>query len=313
MSSLNIVFAGTPAFALPCLKALSHSKHRVQAVYTKPDSPAGRGRKLQMSDVKIWAQQHHLPVNQPSNFKDEATLNQLRQLKPDVMVVIAYGLIFPQNVLDIPQFGCINVHGSLLPKWRGASPIQQSLLAGDIETGVTIMQMNAGMDTGDILTQAKYTIQKDTTASLMEKLAHLSVTPLLDTLTAITQKTIQAQPQETHLASYAPKLKKEDAHVHWQKPALIIDREIRAYNPWPISFTHVNDQTMRIHQAQIIITSHQQVSGCILSITPAGILVAAGEDAILIEKFQFPGTKVMDVADHLTFLHDILHTGLILK
>ena len=178
MSSLNIVFAGTPAFTLPCLDALAASKHQLLAIYTQPDRPAGRGRKLQASAVKEWAEAHQLSLHQPLNFKQEETLNELASLAPDVLVVIAYGLILPREVLDLPRLGCINVHASLLPRWRGASPIQHAILHGDAETGVTIMQMDTGMDTGDMLAQVSCEIGNSTAGELHDRLAQLAPPPL---------------------------------------------------------------------------------------------------------------------------------------
>lgn len=313
MRPLNIVFAGTPEFTLPCLKALAASRHHVQAVYTQPDRPAGRGRALHASAVKTWADAHHLPVYQPINFKDSQAIAELAALAPDILVVIAYGLILPQAVLNIPRLGCINVHASILPRWRGASPIQQAILQGDQETGVTIMQMDAGMDTGAMLIQASCPIHSDDTAeSLHDRLAELSAAPLLETLDLLAAGHAQVEQQDQALATYAPKIKKEDAAINWHKPAIEIDRQIRAYNPWPIAWTKIGDEVLRIHRARVIEQKPTKKPGTILSIDKHGMLVATGEQALLVERLQFAGGKAMSVADWLNAGRRQLHTHLIL-
>ncbi len=312
MTSLNIVFAGTPAFALPCLDALATSKHQLQAIYTQPDRPAGRGRKLQVSAVKEWAQARQLPIIQPINFKLEETISELASFAPDVMVVIAYGLILPRAVLELPRLGCINVHGSLLPRWRGASPIQQAVLHGDAETGITIMQMDTGMDTGPMLARIPYTIANDTAGDLHDRLSQIAVTPLLATLEAIASGQAHAEVQDNNLATHAPKIKKEDAAINWHKPAIDIDRQIRAFNPYPIACTQVGDITLRIHQARTVTQLHSQKPGTVLSIDKNGMLVAAGEQALLVERLQFPGAKTMSVADWLHAGRHQLYVNLVL-
>ena len=313
MESLKIVFAGTPAFTLPCLNALITSKHQLKAIYTQPDRPAGRGRKLQASAVKEWAELHQLPVIQPLHFKQNETVNELAAFAPDLMIVIAYGLILPRLVLELPRFGCINVHASLLPRWRGASPIQQAILHGDAETGVAIMQMDAGMDTGGMITRVHCTIGSDTAGELHDRLAQMAVVPFLETLDAIATGRAIALDQNNDLATYAPKINKEDALINWRKPAIEIDRQIRAFNPWPIAFTHVGDMILRIHQAHIVSSTHSQPPGTILSIDKNGLLVAAGEQALLVKRLQFPGGKAMSVADWLHAGRDQLHVNLILQ
>ena len=313
MESLKIVFAGTPAFALPCLNALISSKHSLQAIYTQPDRPAGRGRKLQASAVKEWALAHQLPIIQPLNFKEKETISELASFTPDVMIVIAYGLILPRSVLELPRFGCINVHASLLPRWRGASPIQQAILHGDIETGVTLMQMDAGMDTGGMMARINCTIGSDTAGELHDRLAQMACAPLLTTLDAIASGREIIEKQNNDLATYAPKINKEDAMIDWKKTAIEIDRQIRAFNPWPIAFTHVDDMNIRIHQAQIASLVHSEPPGTILSIDKNGLLVAAGDQALLVKCLQFPGGKAMSVADWLHAGRDKLPVNLILQ
>lgn len=312
---MKIVFAGTPAFALPCLDALiTSSPHQLQAVYTQPDRPAGRGRKLQASAVKEWALTHQFPVYQPVNFKQNETVDQLAALTPDVLVVIAYGLILPRIILELPRLGCVNVHASLLPRWRGASPIQHAILQGDTDTGVTIMQMDIGMDTGAMLAQMHCPIQpNDTAGQLHDRLAHLAVAPLLNTLDNIASGRAQPKIQGHDLATYAPKISKEDAAIHWHKPAIVIDRQIRAFNPWPIAYTKTGETILRIHQAQLVPKHHTATPGTILSIDKGGMLVAAGEDALLVEHIQFPGGKVISLADWLNAGSNQLHVNLRLQ
>ncbi|WP_133130379.1 methionyl-tRNA formyltransferase [Legionella yabuuchiae] len=314
MKPLKIVFAGTPEFALPSLKSIQESVHHLMAVYTQPDRPAGRGRKLQASPVKAWALEHNLPIVQPLNFKHQGDVEALRVLKPDVMVVIAYGLLLPTSVLEIPRLGCINVHASLLPKWRGASPIQQAILHGDDETGVTIMQMDKGMDTGDMLTTARCPISQDETAQeLHDKLANLAVAPLLKTLDQLAEGTSHATPQTHETATYAPKIKKEDALINWQESAEAIDRKIRAFNPWPVAYTHAEEAVLRIHQAQIISENSQLAPGTILNLDKKGILVETGEHRLLITRIQFPGGRAMSVSEWLNARRGDINVGLVLK
>lgn len=313
MKSLNIVFAGTPEFGIPCLDAIMSSKHNLQAVYTQPDRPAGRGRKLQASAVKEWATAKNIPVFQPVNFKIQENIDELAALKPDLMVVIAYGLILPQTVLSIPNFGCINVHASLLPRWRGASPIQHAILYGDKETGVTIMQMDKGMDTGAMLKEISCPINNDTSSSLNLRLSEIAASPLLETIDNIANSNIISTPQDENLATYAPKISKIDAKINWNKPAIEIDCQIRAFNPWPITYTEVDDTVIRIYKATIIPEEHNKKPGTILSLDKKGILVATGKDALLIEQIQFPGAKALSVADWLLAARNQLYVGLILQ
>ena len=314
MNPLRIVFAGTPEFALPSLNALALSAHRLLAVYTQPDRPAGRGRKLTASPVKNWAEKQQLPVYQPLNFKTPEAIDELAALQPDVLVVIAYGLILPQAVLDIPRLGCVNVHASLLPRWRGASPIQHAILHGDEQTGVTIMQMDSGMDTGAMLMQAECSIASDETGkTLHDKLASLAPPPLLDTLNALAEGNISPTPQAHSKATYAPKISKQDAFINWQQPAVAIARQIRAFNPWPVAYTKAPDTLVRIIAAE---TSHQscpQKPGTILTITKEGIGVVTGDGLLVIKTLQFPGTKVLAITDWLNAKHQALCCGMVLS
>ncbi|KTC94315.1 methionyl-tRNA formyltransferase [Legionella erythra] len=298
MTPLNIVFAGTPEFGLPCLDALSRSSHHLIAVYTQPDRPAGRGRQLQPSAVKKWALNHQLPVYQPLNFKNPEAVDELAALKPDLMVVIAYGLILPRSVLATPRLGCINVHASLLPRWRGASPIQHAILHGDKQSGVTIMQMDVGLDTGDGLIEVSCELSdRETAVSLHDKLAEMSPEALLEAIDALATGRAQPVPQNNDLATYAGKINKDHARIDWHQSAITIDRQIRAFNPWPVAYTQAGEDMLRIHQAQIEPGTSSAVPGTILSIDKKGMVVATKEGKLCIEILQFPGGKAMPVAD----------------
>ncbi|MBA2649503.1 MAG: methionyl-tRNA formyltransferase [Legionella sp.] len=300
MNSLRIVFAGTPEFGIPVLEALKHSTHELVAIYTQPDRPAGRGRLLQASAVKQWALQNQLPIFQPLHFKDPEEIKTLKALEPDVILVIAYGLILPKAVLDIPPLGCLNVHASLLPRWRGASPIQQAILQGDKQTGITIMQMDIGMDTGPMFCKVVCPIQPlDTAGSLHDTLAHLSAKPLLETLNALAASQCHTTIQGDDFITYASKITKEDAKIDWQDTALTIDRQIRAYNPWPIAYTALGYKPLRIHQADYVDASCNQPPGTIVKIDKQGILVSTGDKLIRITSMQFPGSKVITVSQWL--------------
>lgn len=311
MTPLKIIFAGTPEFGLPCLAALNESAHELIAVYTQPDRPAGRGRKLQASAIKEWALTHDLPVYQPLNFKSQEAIDELAALKPDLMVVIAYGLILPRQVLELPRLGCINVHASLLPRWRGASPIQQVVLHGDEQTGVTIMQMDVGLDTGPMLAKASCPIEAtDTAGSVHDKLAALSTQPLLATVDKLAQGLAQAQTQDDSLATYAKKINKEDGCIDWQQAASLIDQQIRAFNPWPIAYTSLNEEPLRIHEASPMDWNDDALPGTIVRLDKQGMLVVTGSGALLIKKIQFPSAKAVAIADWLNSGKTQLHVGL---
>ncbi|MDN3653050.1 methionyl-tRNA formyltransferase [Thalassotalea ponticola] len=303
-TSLNIVFAGTPDFAAKHLQALIDSPHNVVAVYCPADKPAGRGKKLTACAVKQLAEQHAIPVEQPANFKQLEDKQTLASYQPDVMVVVAYGLLLPKDVLDIPRLGCVNVHGSLLPRWRGAAPIQRALEAGDQQTGVTIMQMDVGLDTGAMLLKASCPItDSDTSASLYDKLADLGPKALLDTMQQMAEGTHRAEPQDNALANYAEKLTKEEAMVDWSLPADVLDRKIRAYQPWPfaqfIYRQNNKEHRVKIWQATPISSSSSASPGTILQADKHGIVVATGNGALQLESLQLPGKKAMSAADLL--------------
>lgn len=297
---LRIIFAGTPDFAAKHLSALLNSAHEVIAVYTQPDRPAGRGKKLKPSDVKQLALTNDIPVYQPKTLRDETAQQELAALNADLMIVVAYGLILPQVVLDTPNLGCINVHGSLLPRWRGAAPIQRAIWAGDAETGVTIMQMDIGLDTGAMLHKVTCPIAADeTSASLYDKLAELGPQGLLETLDQISAQTAVAQVQDDALANYAAKLSKEEANIDWTQSAVAIERQIRAFNPWPVSYTQIAEQNVKIWQASVIDTVTDAQPGTVIAATKQGIQVATGEGILNLLNLQLAGKKAMPVQDIL--------------
>lgn len=298
---MRIVFAGTPTFAEIQLDALLQSKHKIVAVYTQPDKPAGRGQHLQMSPVKILAQKHHIPVEQPVSLKSQDAFSTLQQYQPDVMIVAAYGLLLPQSILTLPRFGCINVHASLLPRWRGASPIQQAILAGDQETGITLMQMDVGLDTGDILAQKSCTItQHDTSETLHDKLAILGAELLIEKLEKITHSPQPRKQNESNiLATHAGKITKEQGRIDWTSSAKEIDQKIRAFNPWPVAFSHIDGTLIRIWKAFALPgTVLDKPPGNIIDHTP-GMLVATSDGLLCIEQAQLPGKKVMAISEIL--------------
>ncbi|MDF0535368.1 methionyl-tRNA formyltransferase [Shewanella sp. A32] len=300
MTSLKVIFAGTPDFAARHLQALLNSAHEVIAVYTQPDRPAGRGQKLMPSPVKQLAQNHNIPVYQPKTLRNEAAQQQLAALNADVMVVVAYGLILPQAVLDAPRLGCINVHGSILPRWRGAAPIQRAIWAGDQETGVTVMQMDAGLDTGAMLLKTRLPITADdTSASLYEKLAQQGPEALLQALSGIAENTLQAEAQDDSLACYADKLSKEEAAIDWQKPAKQLWQEIRAFNPWPVSYFECQQQNVKVWQASIAPSNARAEPGTIVAADKHGITVATGDGLLILQTLQLPGKKATTAADIL--------------
>ncbi|WP_261903346.1 methionyl-tRNA formyltransferase [Vibrio fortis] len=298
--SLRIVFAGTPDFAARHLAALLSSEHEVIAVYTQPDRPAGRGKKLTASPVKNIALEHDIPVYQPENFKSDEAKQELADLNADIMVVVAYGLLLPQVVLDTPRLGCINVHGSILPRWRGAAPIQRSIWAGDAETGVTIMQMDIGLDTGDMLSIATLPIEAtDTSASMYEKLAGLGPDALVECLADIAAGKAVAEKQDDELANYAKKLSKEEARINWSDDAAHIERCVRAFNPWPMSHFEAAENSIKVWQSRVAEQTTDKPAGTILQADKTGIYVATGQGVLVLEQLQVPGKKAMSVQDIL--------------
>lgn len=305
---LRIIFAGTPDFAARHLQALLDSEHQVIAVYTQPDRPAGRGQQLQASPVKQLALAHDIPVFQPKSLKKAPAQQQLAALDADLMVVVAYGLILPQTVLDTPKLGCINVHGSLLPRWRGAAPIQRALWAGDTKTGVTIMQMDAGLDTGAMLSIATLPIEaSDTSATLYDKLAVIGPQALVAALQDLPALQAKAQPQQDSAANYAEKLSKEEAQLDFNKAAVALEREIRAFNPWPVSYLQLGTQQLKIWQARVEAGTAQP--GQVVRVDKKGIAIGTSDGLLVIEQLQPPGKKAMAVVDFLNGRADWFQTG----
>ncbi len=308
--SLRIVFAGTPEFAADHLKALLNSEHQLVAVYTQPDRPAGRGQQLTASPVKQLAQQHQLPVYQPANFKAAEAQQQLAALKADVMVVVAYGLLLPQSVLDTPRLGCINVHGSLLPRWRGAAPIQRAIWAGDHQTGITIMQMDKGLDTGAMLSKVEFSISDaDTSASLYQKLAQLGPQALVAALNQLPALQQQAESQDERQACYAAKLSKDEALLDFDKTAAQLEREIRAFNPWPISVLAHGSHRIKIWSAHLEPDIEPASPGQVLALNRQGLKIATAEGVLVITRLQPPGKKPMSIADFLNGRADWFQVG----
>ncbi|WP_305810895.1 methionyl-tRNA formyltransferase [Photobacterium leiognathi] len=307
---LRIVFAGTPDFAARHLAALLSSQHDVVAVYTQPDRPAGRGKKLTASPVKAIALENDIPVYQPVSLRNEEAQLELAAIDADIMVVVAYGLLLPQEVLDTPRLGCINVHGSILPRWRGAAPIQRSIWAGDTETGVTIMQMDIGLDTGDMLKVATLPIEAtDTSATMYEKLADLGPDALIDCLSDIADGTAVAVKQDDEQANYAKKLSKEEALIDWTMDAAAIERCVRAFNPWPMSYFTVAEQNVKVWQTAVEADNQGKAPGTILSADKQGILVATGNGALRLISLQPPGKKAMSAADLLNSRREWFEPG----
>ncbi|MBI5565861.1 MAG: methionyl-tRNA formyltransferase [Chloroflexi bacterium] len=304
----NLIFMGSPQFAVPTLEALART-YTVLAVYTQPDKPAGRGKTLTAVPVAQWAAARGLPIYQPRSFrKDPAAIEQLHALQPDVVVVAAYGLILPQAVLDIPRFGCVNVHGSILPRHRGAAPIAAAILAGDAETGITIMQMDAGMDTGPMLSVGREPIRSDdTTASLSERLSYLGAQLLIDTLPGYLSGAITPQVQPTEGITYSPKINKADAQIDWGRSAIEIDRAVRAYIPWPGAFTWWNGQMVKILKTGMRDEGSgigdrgsgigDQGSGTVVRLADGAIGVVTGDGVIELIEIQLAGRKAMSARD----------------
>lgn len=303
---LRIVFAGTPEFAVPCLEAVLASGQRCVGVYTQPDRPAGRGRGLVQSPVKVRALAAGVPVFQPENFRAEADRNVLRDLAPDLMVVVAYGLILPGKVLAIPRFGCWNVHASLLPRWRGAAPIQRALEAGDVETGVCLMQMEKGLDTGPVLLRQVTPIDPaDTGGTLHDRLASLGAACLAEGLTLLaTQRLPAPEPQPVDGVTYAHKLDKAEAELDFHRPANALARQVRAFSPWPVAETRVLGERLRVFGADVVADA-SSTPGTVLRADRHGILIACAEGALCLTQVQRDGGKVVSAADYLNARPDL--------
>ncbi|MDD0969490.1 MULTISPECIES: methionyl-tRNA formyltransferase [Pseudomonas] len=308
---LRIVFAGTPEFAAEHLKALLDSPYEIVAVYTQPDRPAGRGQKLMPSPVKQLALENNIQVLQPPTLRNADAQAELAALKPDLMVVVAYGLILPQAVLDIPRLGCINSHASLLPRWRGAAPIQRAVEAGDAESGVTVMRMEAGLDTGPMLLKVVTPISaEDTGGSLHDRLAEMGPTAVVQAIAGLAAGTLEGEVQNDELATYAHKLNKDEARIDWSRPAVELERLVRAFNPWPITHSTLNGEALKVLAATL--ADGNGAPGTILGASKDGLLVACGEQALCLTRLQLPGGKALNFSDLFNSRREKFATGTVL-
>ncbi|KHL68285.1 methionyl-tRNA formyltransferase [Pseudomonas flexibilis] len=307
---MRIVFAGTPEFAAQHLRALLEAGRQVVAVYTQPDRPAGRGQKLMPSPVKQLAMTHNIPVYQPQTLRDPAAQAELAALQPDLMVVVAYGLILPQAVLDTPRLGCINSHASLLPRWRGAAPIQRAVEAGDAESGVTVMQMEAGLDTGPMLLKVTTPISaEDTGGTLHDRLAELGARAIVEAVDGLEAGTLKGEAQDDALACYAHKLSKDEARLDWSRPAVDLERQIRALHPWPICHSGLSGEAVKVHAAQL--ADGSGAPGTILDAGKDGLRVACGQGALLLTRLQLPGGKPLAFSDLYNSRREQFAAGLV--
>ncbi|CAK0756783.1 10-formyltetrahydrofolate:L-methionyl-tRNA(fMet) N-formyltransferase [Gammaproteobacteria bacterium] len=303
---MKLLFAGTPEFAATALTALLNSSHSVDAIYTQPDRPAGRGRKLQASPVKILAEAHHLPVLQPETLRDKDEQIRLREFGVDVMVVAAYGLILPRAVLMAPRLGCLNIHASLLPRWRGAAPIQRALLAGDEESGVTIMQMERRLDTGPMLSSHTCPIlPTDTAATLHDRLAAMGASAIVEVLDNLERGGINPQSQDETRTTYATKLDKTEAKLDWQRSAQELARQVRAFDPYPVAQTYSGETVIRVWQATATSDAIPSgiVPGTILTTNRTGVSVATSDGILVLHKVQLPGGRPLKIAEILNASH----------
>ncbi len=301
---MKIIFAGTPHFAAHALEALL-GEHQIVAVLTQPDRPSGRGMQLTASPVKQLAMKHGIPVLQPATLKTEAAQQEIAALNADVMVVAAYGLILPKAVLDIPRYGCLNIHASLLPRWRGAAPIQRAIQAGDAETGITIMQMDVGLDTGDMLLMQTCPITAtDNAATLHDKLAEQGAGSIVEALRLLQAQQLQPIKQVDAEASYATKLLKTEAQIDWRQDAKIIERAVRAFNPFPVCQSSLHGMIVKVWQARLI--DAQGAPGTVLAVNKQGITVACGKGALCLEVLQRPGSKAQSAAQFLQAMPIVL-------
>ncbi|MCH9637204.1 MAG: methionyl-tRNA formyltransferase [Candidatus Rickettsiella isopodorum] len=310
---MKLIFAGTPEFALPSLQALLSSSHKICAVYTQPDRPAGRGRKLLMSPVKKLALENKLSVYQPISLRNAKEQKKLATFHADLMVVVAYGLILPPAILTIPRFGCINVHASLLPRWRGAAPIQRAILEGDRETGVTIMQMDEGLDTGEMIKKFSCTIEpNDTNKTLQDRLADLGARALLESLNDIESGSYRSELQNEKDSTYAKKINKLEAEVDWEKPAVYLDRMVRAFHPKPIARVVLGKSILRICKAEVLDETTSEKPGLILKADREGIDVATGKGVLRLLEVQWPGGKCLPISSFIHGKSELFHVGAIL-
>ena len=300
MTPLRIAFAGTPPFALPALRALlASSRHRVVGVLTQPDRPAGRGRELRASPIKLLALEAGVPVAQPASLKTAEGRVELHGWAPELLVVVAYGLILPQVVLDLPRLGCLNIHGSLLPRWRGAAPIHRAVLAGDVETGVSIMQLEAGLDTGPVLLERRHPIGvHDTSGDLHDVLSELGAAALLEAIDGLAAGKLLPKPQPVDGVTYAAKIEKTEAPLDWTASAAQLDRQVRAFNPWPIAETRLAGDSLRLLRASVATPAgHDAVPGTLLGIAEDGLRVACGDGVLAVRELQRAGKRPVSARD----------------
>ncbi len=296
----RIIFAGTPDFSVPSLNTLIDADVDVVAVYTQPDRPAGRGKQLRASPVKLRALEAGLNIEQPHSLKKADAKRSLRSYAADLMVVTAYGLILPQSVLEMPRLGCVNVHASLLPRWRGAAPIQRAIEAEDTETGITLMQMDVGLDTGDMLVVKRTPISpEDTGGSLHDRLAVMGGDCLAENLSAILAQSLQAEAQDSKLATYAHKLEKAETRLDWHKPATNLANTVRAFNPWPVATTQFGNMLLRIHAATASASSKSTQLGEVVEASNKGIGIQTGNGVLWLQQLQKPGGKSLSAAQFL--------------
>ena len=313
VKNLRIVFAGTPDFAAEHLSALLAHDCNVIGVYTRQDKISGRGQKITASPVKELALSHNITVFQPANFRNQEDVDQLAALKPDVLVVVAYGVILPKTVLDLPEYGCINIHGSLLPKYRGAAPIQRSIFNGDRTTGITVMKMNEGLDTGNIIhTKTIDILDTDTSESLFTRLVPLGCSALLEALEMIAENRVEETPQNDSLACYAEKITREEAKIDFSESADQISRRIRTYIPWPVANFKIGNEILKVHQAAVSSEETSAPPGTVISADKSGIHVATGNGVLVIKQLQFAGKKPTKVADVLNGHRDLFKAGTLL-
>jgi len=300
---VNIIFAGTPDFSAYTLEKLLASKHKIIAVYSQPDRPAGRGRKLMASPVKSLAVEHNIPVYQPVSLKDETAQQELIKLQADIMIVVAYGLILPKVILNAPKFGCLNIHASLLPRWRGAAPIQRAILAGDKNSGITIMQMDEGLDTGDMLRIESCPIAVDDTgSSLHDTLAVMGADAILESLNDIENNALQAQVQDEEQVTYAHKLNKQEACIDWQQDASDIVKKIQAFNSWPVAYTYYKNKALRLWQARLLDAPSSLIDipyGTVIAESSEGIDILAKNGIVRVLELQMPSKKRIMVKDFI--------------
>lgn len=303
---MKIVFAGTPDFALPSLLALIEAKYEIAAILTQPDKPAGRGQKIKLPPVKIIGLEHNIPIFQPKKL-DQTITDELNSIKPDIIIVAAYGLIFPEFILTLPRYGCINIHASWLPRWRGAAPLQHAILSGDTETGISIMRMEKGLDTGDLISISSCSIaDRETTQTLNAKLSQLGAQAILEALENLKKNNVTYTPQQAHLATYAHKIEKKQAQIQWKETALTIDRMIRAFQPWPVAYSSMDNKRIRFFNAYSFSCCHHAPFGTILNIGKTYIDVACRDSILRVLEIQWENEKIKTISEILNTQNNLL-------